>query len=787
MTNTSKRRKKFLLYFWLLIVSGIVSIGLLFLLIATNSLGELPGFDELENPENNLASEIISEDGEILGNYSYESGSHVDFSEISPNMINALLAAEDIRFKEHSGIDGRGTLRVLFKTILQGNRSAGGGSTITQQLAKNLFGRDTTVYKNKVSKVANLALTKFKEWVTAVRLERNYTKDEIMAMYLNKVAFGNNAYGIRSAAKTYYNTSTDDLKIEEAAMLVGLINAPSRYNPRRNEERAFNKRNQVLSQMKKYNFITKSEYDSISQIPIILDFKKQDHNYGLGTYFREYIRTSIGASEPKRKHYTYESQYLEAKERWDNDPLYGWVHKHKKPNGDSYNIYTDGLKIHTTINAKMQQYAEEAVKEHLGNTIQPDLEADFKLRQLKKGYPFSEDLTNEEVEDIITLAIKRTEQYRVMRNSGISMKEIREWFNTPRKANLFSWKGPIDTVISQRDSILYYKKFLRAGFMAMEPGTGYVKAYVGGNDIRAFQFDAVTQQKRQVGSTIKPFLYTLAMEEGKSPCDKVPNVNYSFLVGDKRWSPKNSDSRKAGEMVTLQWGLATSNNNISAWIVNEYTPGAVVNMIHRMGIKSFVPAVPSIVLGTADFSVHEMVGAYGTFANKGIYTEPIFVTRIEDKSGNILDSFEPKQSEPISEETAYLMIKLLQNVAKPGGTAIRLRYKYNLHNEMGGKTGTTQNHSDGWFMGVIPKLVGGVWVGAEDRSVHFGNISQGQGANLALPIWGLFLQKVYADTDLDVNYGDVFTPPLNFNYDLECDEGTEAEQKIIEEEESLLD
>lgn len=788
MINSSNIRKKFLKYFWLLVVTSIVSIAILFILIATNCLGDLPSFDELENPENNFATEIISEDGEVLGNIYFENRSYVDFTEISPNVINALLAAEDIRFREHSGIDARGTLRVLVKTILQGDRSAGGGSTITQQLAKNLFGRDTTTYNNKITRTANLAVSKLKEWVTAVRLEKNYTKDEIMAMYLNTVPFGNNAFGIKSAAKTYFNTSTDNIKIEEAAILVGLVNAPSRYNPRNNPNTAFVKRNQILSQMEKYDFITEEECDSISKIPIILNFKSQDHNYGTATYFREYLRMTMGASRPERNQYAYEFQYLEAQNRWDNEPIYGWINKHKKPDGEKYSLYKDGLKIRTTINSKMQQYAEEAVAEHLSKSIQPEFESDLKTRSSRKNNPFSEDLSKEEIDAIINTAMKRTEQYRVMQNSGSSISEIKKWFNKPRKATIFSWKGPIDTIISRTDSILYYKKLLRAGFMAMEPGTGYVKAYVGGIDYRFFKYDAVTQQKRQVGSTIKPFIYTLAMQEGFSPCKKVTNITYTFEDGDKPWSPGNSDDDRYGEDVTLKWGLANSNNNISAWLVKQFTPQAVVKMIHRMGIKSEVAAVPSIVLGVSDFTVDEMVGAYGTFANKGIHTEPIFVTSIEDKNGNTLDTFEAKPIEAIDEETAYLMIKMLEGVVKEG-TAGRLRWIYNLNNEMCGKTGTTQNHADGWFMGIVPKLVGGVWVGADDRSVHFSKIKQGQGAYLAMPIWALFLKKVYADSDLNVKTEDTFTAPLNFNYNLDCEDNDKSntEEDEQKENQNLLD
>ncbi len=770
MNISKKTKKRFLITFWSLVILPIFFIAILFYLISSDIFGKLPSFEQLENPSNNLASEVISEDSKILGSFYYQNRSYVNYEDLSPNLVTTLITTEDVRFRSHSGIDARGTFRVLTKTILQGNRGSGGGSTITQQLAKNLYGRDTTTYKNKFDRMSNIVLIKLKEWVTAARLEKSYTKNEILVMYLNTVFFGNNSYGIKSAAKTYFNKTPGELNIEESAMLVGLVNAPSRYNPVRHYDVALEKRNRVLMQLLKYEKINKHQYDSLATRPIDLsNFKVQNHNQGLATYFREYLRTTMNKSHPKPGMFFTEQQYLDALQKWENDPLYGWVNKNRKPNGDSYSLYRDGLKIYTTINSKMQQYAEEAVDEHLGKTLQPDFYNDLKRRGNSRKKPFDPELTKKEIDNILTLAMKRTEQYRIMRNSGVSMDKIKKWFNTPRETKLFSWSGDIDTIISPMDSIRYYKHFLRAGMMAMEPGTGRVKAYIGGNDYKYFKFDAITSQKRQVGSTIKPFLYTLAMQENYSPCHLVPNVPQTFAVGDTTWAPKNAGSSRAGEMVSLQWGLAKSNNNISAWLVKQFTPQAVVDMAHRLGIESKIDAVPSIVYGVSDFSLFEMVGAYGTFVNKGVHTKPIFVTRIEDKNGNILASFEPEQKEAIDEQTAYLMIKLLQNVANRG-TATRLRHTYDLRNEMGGKTGTTQNHADGWFMGVTPNLVGGVWVGAEDRSVHFSTITKGQGANMALPIWAIFLKKVYSDPTMTVKNTDTFRQPLNFDYELDCDD-----------------
>jgi penicillin-binding protein 1A len=682
--------------------------------------------------------------------------------------VNALLATEDIRFYKHSGIDARGLARVLIKTIILRQTSSGGGSTITQQLAKNLFPRDTTIYQSSIARKSNLVITKFKEWITAVKLERNYTKDEIMAMYLNTVAFGSNAYGIRSAAKTFFNTTPDSLSVEQAALLVGVVNAPTRYSPVRNPEQSLARRNFVLSQMGKYGFITLEQRDTISSKPIELNFRVQDHNVGLATYFRETLRLMLSANEPDpRRYYSY-SQYREDSIEWATNVLYGWCNKNLKPDGTSYNLYRDGLKIYTTINSRMQQYAEEAVDEHLGEFLQVEFDKEQKERRYRL---FHDDLTDEQIDAIMLQAMRQTERYRLLRNRGASMEDINRQFNTKVPMTIFTWKGDRDTLMSPLDSIKHYKRQLRTGFMAMDPKTGHIKAWVGGPNFRHFKYDHVKQGKRQVGSTIKPFLYTLAMQEGYTPCHTIPNVPQTFTVGDSTWTPKNSGNTKYdGKEVTLKWGLANSVNNISAWLMKRFNPWALVEVTRRMGITSRIDPVPSVFLGTAELSVYEMVGAYGTFANKGVHINPNAVTRIEDKNGNVLATFHPDRNEAISEQTAYLMINLMEGVVNQG-TGIRLRYRYNLPGPIAGKTGTSQNHSDGWFMGIVPNLVAGVWVGAEDRSVRFQEIGMGQGANMALPIYALFLDKVFKDGALGVNPTDNWDKPLRLmNVNLDCDE-----------------
>lgn len=781
MTQFDKGKfyKRFKYWFWGILGFIFVFTVTLFTLIGLEFFGPMPTFEELENPKSNIASEVISDDNVILGSYYYQNRSFVSYDEISPNVVNALIATEDVRFRKHSGIDVRGLARVMVKTILFGNRSAGGGSTITQQLAKNLFPRDTAAQRGPLARKAKLVIAKFKEWITAVKLERNYTKDEILAMYLNVVEFGSNAYGVKSAARTFFNTTPDSLKPEQAALLVGIVNAPTKYSPVLNPDNSFERRNVVLGQMNKYGYITTEEFDSLSATPLELNYKVQSHNAGIATYFRGMLQKFMTADKPQRKQYYSYSMFKEDSILWETNPLYGWCEKNTKPDGTPYNLYRDGLKIYTTINSKMQHYAEVSLVNHLKFDLQPLLDKEIKARN---GNIFSSKITKEEADHIFYLAMRQTERYRHLRNAGVSADSIIESFNTKTSMRVFTWHGERDTVMTPLDSIKHYKKMLRSSFMAMDPHNGYIRAYVGGPDYKYFKYDMVMQGKRQVGSTIKPFIYTLAMQEGYSPCMKVPNVPQSFVVGDTTWTPKNSGKTQYdGKMVTLKWGLANSVNNISAWIMKQFTPQAAVDMIHQLGIQSEVDPVPSIVLGTFDFSLYEMVAAYGTFANKGVHVEPIFVNRIEDRNGNVLSTFSTVKTEAISDQTAYLMINLLEGVINKG-TGRRIRFRYNLPGNIAGKTGTTQNNSDGWFMGITPNLVAGVWTGAEDRAVHFDEIALGQGANMALPVFATFLEKVYADSTLGVSPLDDWDKPVLLkNFNLDCqDEEDDGEINEVE-------
>jgi penicillin-binding protein 1A len=773
--DINKKTKRNLTIFWSLFSLPFIAIIAIFILIAAGTLGPMPTFEQLENPQNNLASEVYSSDNKLLGKYYLQNRSSIDFEGLSPNIVNALIAIEDIRFKKHSGIDPIGLGRVLVKTILLG-QEAGGGSTITQQLAKNLFGRDTSTFNTKFGRAMHLCITKFKEWVTAVRLERNYTKKEILVMYLNTVFFGSHSYGIKSASKTFFNTTPDSLRVEEAALLAGVVNAPTRYNPILNPKAALARRNTVLSQMHKYDILRKKQYDSLKQLPLNLNYNVDDQLIGQAPYLREYIRLIMNADKPKRKDYSNYKSYRKDSIRWLNDPLYGWLAKNKKPDGKPYNLYTDGLRIYTTIDSKMQEYAKKAVQNHLTH-LQKTF---FEVQEGNPNAPFSDDLEPEQIEGIMDRAIKRSRRYWSLKRKGVSQKEIMAAFNKPVKMKIFTWQGEKDTLMSPIDSIKYYKYMLRVGFMSMNPHNGHIKAYIGGPDFKYFKYDHVIVGRRQVGSTIKPFLYTLAVQEGISPCKKVPNVQQTFTFKDTVWAPKNAGASKMdGEMVTLKWGLVNSVNSISAWLVKQFNPQSVVDIMHKMGIESDVLAVPSIILGTSDLSVYEMVGAYGSYVNKGVHIKPTFITHIKDKNGNEITEFHAREKEGISERTAYTMIKLLQGVVDQG-TAVRLRLTYDLYNEIAGKTGTTQNQSDGWFMGVVPNLVSGVWVGFENRSVHFDDISIGQGANMALPVWAEFIKQVYNDKTIDVSPVDTFTPPPGFDISVNCKDMEDEEEVSYE-------
>ena len=753
--------------FWSVVLVGIIGVFVFFWLISAGKLGFMPTFEELENPNNRFASEVYFADGPIMNRYfEKENRKYIEYREIPQSVIDALIATEDVRFYDHSGVDVRGLFRVA-KGLLTANTSAGGGSTISQQLAKMLFPRESDL------NVFELAIRKFREWVIAVRLEKSYTKEEILTMYLNKYDFLNLAVGISSAADIYFQVPLDSLKVEQAAMLIGMAKNSSYYNPVRRPELTLNRRNVVLSQMYKYDKITREECDSLKKLPLGLNFKRVDHKEGLATYFREYLRLFMTANKPDRKRYRDLSQFRLDSIAWETNPLYGWCKNNVKVDGSHYDLYSDGLKIYTTLDSRMQKYAEEAVREHLSQDLQPLFDKE-KVKKLRP--PFSNDMTPAEIEEVLDRSIRQSERYRVLSKQGMSFDEIRKTFDQPLEMQVFTWSGIRDTVMTPLDSIKHYKSFFRSGFMVMQPQTGYIKAYVGGPDYRYFMYDMVSAGKRQVGSTIKPILYTLAMQEGLGPCDKVPNIPQTFILPTgEPWSARGGTKRQ-GEMVTLRWGLANSENNISAWVLNHFTAVAVAQMAHKMGISSFIDPVPSVFLGTAEITVKEMVAAYSIFANKGVYNSPLPVYRIEDKYGNVLQEVSPEAREVIPENTAYLMCNLLAGVVT-GGTGVRLRYKYKLMNPMGGKTGTTQKHADGWFMGVTPDLVGGVWVGAEDRSIHFQNLANGQGASMALPIWAKFLLKAYADPRLKMS-DRPFDRPAGINKRLDCDETiSEAEVK----------
>ena len=787
MKDTTK--KKIIKWFWVLFTTPILLVAAL--IFCVWMFADIPSFEELENPQSNLATQVIAEDGEILTTFHIENRSYVSYEELSPNLVHAAVATEDSRFYRHSGIDFESLARVLVKTVLGGSSSQGGGSTITQQLAKTLYPRQDV--SSKIPGVSTLKMVwiKLKEWVTAVKLERSYTKDEIMNMYMNQIFFGSNAYGIKAAAQTFFGKSPFDLTVEEAATLVGMVNKPTRYNPALNPDKSLARRNLVISRMEQNGFLTKEEADSIQQIPITLSYQIQDHNAGIGPYFRDMLRRTMNAKEPKRSSYTQYEDYVVDSLLWADDAFYGWLNKNTKSDGTSYDLDRDGLRIYTTINYKMQKYAEEAVAEHLGQDLQKSFDRHLKWNRNK---PFASDIDQKTIDQLMKQARRWSDRYRIMKANGASESDIRKSFTEPVRMRLFSWdkKGYIDTVMTPDDSIKYYKGHLRAAFMAIEPHSGFVKAYVGGPNYRYFKYDNVRQGKRQVGSTIKPFLYTLAMQEGMSPCDRVVNVPQTFLVGDTTWTPKSTDKDEwIGQTVTLKWGLTKSSNNISAYLMKQYGPEAMVEMMRKMGIGCYLDPVNPLCVGSADISVYEMVAAYNTFPSKGVYASPIFVTRIEDNLGNVLGEFTNRKKEAISDYTAYLMANLMQGVVN-SGTGVRLRAKYGLKGEIAGKTGTTNDQSDGWFIGYTPTLTAGVWVGAEDRQVHFESLSLGGGSNMALPIWGIFMKKVLADGTLGVYETDQFIAPPGITLNLNCDgSDTDAaaggQPSEIEEEENYFE
>ncbi len=728
---------------------------LIFMMIIHGWLGYLPPLEELQNPKNRYASEIFSSDMQSLGRYyRQENRVSVAYTQLSPYVIDALIATEDARFYEHTGVDSKS----FFRAILKLGR-AGGGSTLTQQLAKQLW-------SPRASNIFMRAMQKPIEWVIATKLERLYSKDEILLMYLNQFDFLYNAVGIKSAAQVYFNTTPEALNPEQAAMLVGMCKNPALYNPIRHPERTTGRRNVVLSQMEKYDFITRAERDSLQALPLGIDYHSVDHKQGIAPYFRENLRLMLTAKEPKESNYSEwnKMQYQIDRRQWEENPLYGFCNKNTKPDGSHYDLYQDGLRIYTTIDSRMQTYAEQAVNEHMQY-----LQGQFFKEKRRKAYgPFSRDLKQNEIDAILTRSMKQTDRYRGLKKKGLSESEIREIFETPTEMRVFSYEGLIDTTMSPLDSIRWNKFFLRCGFMSMDPHSGHVKAYVGGPDFVHFQYDMAGVGRRQVGSTVKPYLYTLAMDEGMWPCDKTVNQSITLVDGNgNEWTPRDAHTQNVGDTVTLLWGLQQSSNWISAYLMSLFTPEQLVRMMRAFGIEGQIDPVVSLCLGPCEVSVKEMVDAYTTFPNKGIRVEPLYVTRIEDNNGNVIASFAPKTHEVLSEQTAYKMIYMLRGVMDHG-TGVRARFKYGLRMPAGGKTGTTQNNSDGWFVGFTPSLVSGAWVGGEDRSIHFDSMAEGQGASMALPIFAIYMQKVFADETLGYSQEEQFDIPDWFDPTAGC-------------------
>lgn len=746
-------RKTFVRILWGTLCAVIVFLAVSFTSIWFGWIGYMPDLEDLQNPISRYASQIYSVDGKILGTYNMnrENRVHVDYDGISPYLVQALVATEDERFYDHSGIDFIALTRAVVKRGILGQKSAGGGSTITQQLAKQLY---SATAKSTLERL----LQKPIEWGIAVKLERFYTKEEIITMYLNYFDFLHNAVGIKTAADVYFDKDPKNLTLTESATLIGLCKNPSYFNPVRYPERCTDRRNVVLGQMLKAGYLTNEEYQKAHDEPLALNFHRVDHKDGIATYFREFLRQYIMAQKPTLEDYPSWNrvQFTIDSLAWETDPLYGWCNKNHKKNGEPYNVYTDGLKIFTTIDSRMQKYAEEAVLKHVGNYLQP---AFTKENRTKPNAPFTNALTAAEVKGILNRSIRQSERYRAMKEQGATESEIQKAFRTPVEMSVFTYHGDVDTVMTPLDSIRYIKSFLRSGFVSMDPHNGAVKAYVGGVDFTHFTYDMATQGRRQVGSTIKPFLYALSMSNGMSPCDVAPNVQRSY----GNWTPRNGSRSRYGQMVTLKWGLAQSNNWISAYLMSRINPQDFLRILRDFGINTY-GVYPSIVLclGPNEASVCEMVSAYTTFANHGIHCSPMFVSKIEDNEGNVIATFQPRMNEVISEESAYKMLEMLKAVMD-GGTGSRMRYKYKVECDMGGKTGTTNRNADAWFMGFTPSLVSGCWVGGEDRDIHFDSTRMGQGANMALPIWAYYMKKVFADRSLGYDPNEKFDIPEDFN------------------------
>lgn len=754
-------QRRAIVILWCLFLGSIVAGIIFFMLVYNGAIGYMPPVEELKNPSDRFASVIYSSDGQELGRYFRNTGNRVyaDFDEISQNVVNALIATEDSRFEDHSGIDVRALARVAVKTLLLGQRNAGGGSTITQQLAKQLYSPESNGLWNRV-------MQKPIEWMIAVKLERFYSKEEILKMYLNQFDFLYNAVGIKSAAYVYFGKKPRDLNVEEAAMLVGMVKNPSVYNPLRRPERTIARRNVVLEQMYKNDMLTREELDSLKDLPLKLDFHRVDHKDGLAPYFREELRRMLRAHKPELKEYpSWDRQrYVDDSIAWATNPLFGWIDKNPKPDGSKYDIYNDGLKIYTTIDSRMQRYAEEAVEEHMSKTLQP---AFFREKRGTRSAPYTtnlEEITQSQVDGLIDHAMQQTDRWRMMKRAGVSEADIRKEFNTPRDMKVFSYSGVVDTTMTPLDSLLYHKHFLRTGFMAMDPINGHVKAYVGGPNFAYFQYDMVSTGRRQIGSTVKPFLYTYAMEEGYTPCDQFLNAQpILYDENGREWAPRNSGSARVGEMVDLRWALTNSNNWISARLISQLSPASLARTMHNFGINSHLDPVMSLCLGPSDVSVKEMVTAYTAFANNGMRVDPLMVTAIADANGNIISEFTSHHTEVISETAYWRILSMLLNVVD-GGTGNRIRRPpYNLTAQTGGKTGTTNYNADGWFMAFTPQLVAGTWVGGEERYIHFNSMAQGQGASMALPIYGLFMKKVYADKLLHYSQDATFSFPADLD------------------------
>lgn len=765
-------------WLWICFVAFVLLSAAFFVMVYNGVIGYMPPIEELKNPQDKFASVIYTSDGEELGRYFRNTGNRVyaDFDEISPNVVDALIATEDARFNDHSGIDVKAVARAILKTVVLRQKNAGGGSTITQQLAKQLYTPPSRGFMSR-------AVQKPIEWMIAIKLERFYSKEEILKMYLNQFDFLYNAVGIKSAAKVYFNKDAADLDTLEAATLVGMVKNPSYFNPVRHPERTRDRRNVVLDQMYKAGMLSESERNELQSRPLVLDFQRVDHKEGLAPYFREELRRILTAKRPERSAYpSWDTQrFLDDSVAWALNPLYGWIEKTRKPDGTKYDLYNDGLKIYTAIDSRMQRYAEEAVVEHLAS-LQKQF---FREKRGSNAAPYTSnrgELSDDMRKRLIRNAMKQSERGRVARMAGLSEEELKRQFDTPTEMTVFSYEGPIDTVMTPMDSMLYTKSFLRAGFMSMEPTTGFVKAYVGGPDFHFFQYDMVSTGRRQIGSTIKPFLYTYAFETDEfTPCSELLNEQPTLYDESGRiWQPRNSGKARVGEMVDLRWALTNSNNWISARIMDRLSPAELVKRMHSYGINAKLPAVKSLCLGPAEVSVKEMVTAYSAFANKGMRSDPIFVTAIADANGNVISDFAPSQMEVITLKGYYRILSVLLNVVD-SGTGNRLRRApFNITAQMGGKTGTTNDNADGWFMAFTPDLVSGTWVGGEERYIHFNNMAQGQGASMALPIYGKYISEVYADPELHYSQQSRFEFPAGLNL-CEGEVGASEEEETIEE------